>query len=50
MASEQFKYQDVPVYMLEEGGSPYHQVALHSDQLLVSLRVEDLDNIWRRSQ
>jgi hypothetical protein len=50
MASAQFKYQDVPVYLFREGGMPYHQVALCADQLLVSLSAENLDQAWHRSQ
>lgn len=50
MDSAQFKYQDVPVYMFRDGGVPYHQVALYSDQLLVSVSAEELEQAWHRSQ
>ncbi len=42
MDSAQFKYQDVPVYLLHEGGRLYPQVAPYADQLLVSISPEVL--------
>jgi hypothetical protein len=42
MDSAQFKCQDVPAYLLREGGRLYHQVAPYADHLLVSISAEDL--------
>jgi len=37
-------------YRFLEGGMPYHQVALYTDQLLVSISSEDLEQACHQSQ
>ena len=44
-----FEFQDLPAYFLRDEFVPYHQVALHDGQLLVSVDSQQIDQAWRRS-
>lgn len=48
-AVDQFVFQELPAYLFRDVNVPYHQVALHDGQLLVSVDAERLDHAWRRS-
>ena len=46
---ERFEFQELPAYLFRDEFVPYHQVALHDGQLLVSVDVHQVDLAWRRS-
>jgi chemotaxis signal transduction protein len=43
-----FEFQDLPVYLFHDEFVPYHQVALHDGQLLVSVDSQQIDQAWHR--
>ena len=46
---DEFRFQDLPDYLFADAVSPYHQVALYKDQLLVSTDATQVGDAWRRS-
>lgn len=44
-----FRFQDLPGYLFKKDDSPYQQVALYQDQLLISTDADRVGTAWQRN-